>query len=181
MKRFIFLLTTLFITQILAAQSADSLVNDIQLRARSINDQLSSCDTIFLSSWEKSSEGISVMGYVNRRDIRLICVTWFGAIGKKEMYYYFSQNKLICALEKNSVYNRPINWDQNKAIENGDSEYYDPLKTQVSQKQYYFSKERLFRLVDADQVEVDLTLEMNKLTGKGVVADAYKWKRELIK
>lgn len=181
MNRFLFSLLIIFNTNTLAAQTGDSLMNDIESKARLINDQLSSCDTVYISSWEESIEGVTVTGYINRRDIKLIHIIWFGAIGKKEMFYYFYQGKLVFASQKDYVYNRPINWDKEKSIANGDSDFYDPIKTTTSQKYYYFVKEKLYKSIDDNQIEMDMTLDMNKLAGKGLITDAYKWKRELFK
>ncbi len=181
MNRFILSIITVFITHILIAQSADSLMNEIQIKARAINQQRTSYDSIVIRSWEKTTEGVSVMGYLEKKDIKLIFVTWAGETGKKEMYYYFFQGRLIYAFQRDYAYNRPITWDQNKAIENGDKEYYDPLKTKIARKQYYFSREKLFRTMDVDQGEIMSTPDMNLLTGKGLLTDAYKWKKELIK
>ncbi|ABG58513.1 hypothetical protein [Cytophaga hutchinsonii] len=181
MNRFILSILAVFMTHILVAQSADSLMNEIQIKARAINQQRTSYDSVVIRSWEKTPEGVSVVGYMEKKDIRLIFVTWTIETGKKEMYYYFFQGKLIYAFQRNYAYNRPISWDQNKALQNGDKEYYDPLKTKISRTQYYFSREKLFKTMDADQGEIMATPEMNQLTGKGLITDAYKWKRELIK
>ena len=180
-KLFILLTLILMTINFSLAQDKGSFVKDIQLKYNEIKTKLDSDDTTMDEIWGESTEGGQAIGYYDNGDIILIEVIWLGETGRKQIEYYFHSGKLIFAFEQNFAYNRPIDWDEKKAKENGDHEFFDPKKTTIKEDRYYFHQEKLFLWLDHDKKEQDLTRGTNSMVGQGLIAHCYKMKEKLKK
>ena len=78
----------------------------------------------------------------------------FLAIKNDSLYFVFTQD---------FIYNRPFYWDEKYAIESGDNEAYDPEKTITKENRYYFHNDRLFKWLDPEKRQIDLTSEENSI------------------
>ena len=182
MKKLIIISTTLLLaSNFLFAQKNDSLIKNIRLEYAQIKENLDSYDTTMIQIWNESTQGGQAIGYYDKGELKLIEVVWLGETGKHQIEYYFIDEKLIFAFDQYFTYNRPINWDEKKAKEDGDDEVFDPGKTTVKEDRYYFKDEKLFLWLDNYKKEVDLTLKTNLITGQGLIAHCYKMRDKLKK
>ena len=182
MTRLIFISTFILLTSnFLFAQDKDSLVKDIQSKYTEIRANLDSYDTTMIENWDESTEGGQATAYYDNEDLKLIEVVWLGETGKHHIEYYFNDGKLIFAFDQDFEYNRPIYWDKETAEENGDTQVFDPQKTNLKEYRYYFNNEKLFLWLDNDKKEQDLNMGTNSIVGQGLIAHCYKIKDELKK
>ena len=83
-----------------------------------------------------SAEGGEVNFYMDGEQVQKIEALRMGETGKLFEEYYFKDGVLDSAVITQSSYNRPIYWDEQMAAESGDTEAFDPAKTQVSESTY---------------------------------------------
>ena len=83
-----------------------------------------------------STEGGEVNFYMDGAQVQKIEALRMGETGKLFEEYYFKDGVLDSAVITQSSYNRPIYWDEQMAAESGDTEAFDPAKTQVSESTY---------------------------------------------
>lgn len=179
MTRLLIISTFILLTSnFLFAQNKDSLVEDIRLKYTEIRSNLDSYDTTMIEIWNESTEGGQATAYYDSGNLKLIEVVWLGETGKNQIEYYFNDGKLIFAFHQSFEYNRPFYWDEKRAKENGDNEFFDPQKTIVKEDRYYFNNEKLFLWLDNDQKAQDLTMGTNSIVGQGLIAHCYKMEDE---
>lgn len=182
MKRLIFILALLlFNAEMSNAQASDSLINGIRFKYQVIRNSLEDYNTITTEIWNQSAEGGQGTAYYAGDDLKLIEVIWLGETGKRIVEYYFDNGELIFAFNQEFRYNRPIYWDEQKAKEFGDNEFFDPKKTTIKEDRYYFEREKLIHWLDNKRNEVDLTSGTNLIVGQEVISHALKMKSELKK
>lgn len=164
------------------AQNNDSLTQDIRLKYNNIRTNLATLDSIKIDIWGESAEGGIATAFYNRSNLKLIQVVWFGETGKKMIEYYFDNDKLIFAFEQAFKYNRPIYWTKKDSIEMlDDDEVFDPQKTEITENRYYFNNENLYRWLDNEKKEKDVTTATNSEVGNRLVTHCRKIIDELKK
>jgi len=168
-------------SEIIVAQSTDSVINDIRVKYKNIRDNLTTYDTTTAEIWGESTEGGQAVAYYDGEDIKLIEVTWFGEMGKRKIEYYFDNEQLFFAFNTDYEYNRPIFWDKKTAKGYGDNEAFDYSKTKIKENRYYFNNEQLIRWLDNEKKEVDLETSVNSSVGNELIEHSERMKEKLKK
>jgi len=180
MNKTLYILLSLFLaSSSILAQNTDSLTQEISEKYNYTRTNLSSFDTTAIDIWGESTEGGQGIAFYENSKLKMIQVIWFGETGRNMIEYYFENGKLIFAFDQNFKYNRPIYWDEKKAVESGDKEVFDSKKTTVKEDRYYFNNEVLFLWLDNQKNKMDLTMGTNSIVGKGLIAHCYKMKDKL--
>jgi len=181
MKKIIPFLFFLFALQGVEAQSPDSWVKEIRSHYNTIRQDLHTYDTTMIEIWDESTEGGQATAFYEGSNLKLIEVVWLGETVKHSIGYYFDNDQLIFAFDQHFKYNRPIYWDKKKAAEMGDDEVFDYEKTTITEERYYFKEEQLFRWLDNDKKEVDLSTDTNTFAGQGLITHCHQMKDQLKK
>lgn len=184
MKRLFILMAVSFLTiYFLHGQNhnKEMWIKDIRLKYSDIRMNLDSYTTDIIDIWGESAEGGEVTAYYDNEEIKLIKVIWYGETGKRQIEYYFYNEKLIFSFNQNFKYNRSIWWSIEDAELVGDDELFDPKKTIIIEDRYYFKNDRLFLWLDHDKNEVDLTLDSNLNKGEKLLMHSYEMKAKLKK
>ncbi|NND77555.1 MAG: hypothetical protein HKN39_05180 [Flavobacteriales bacterium] len=151
------------------SQDYDLETNAVRLIYSEIRENVDENDTVMVSLPEGSSEGGQAIAYFIEGEIRLIKVKRFGEMGRVHQEFYFKDDRSIFVLDEAYSYNRPIYWDEAKAKENNDTEFYDPNKTTIAENRYYFEDELLFLWLDPEHEAVDLLHEKNAEAGLDLI------------
>lgn len=155
------------------AQSKDSMINYVKVKYQHINQNASSFTIKTIDTLEEeSTEGGTLTGYYDGKNLKLMRITYYGETGKNIIEYFFDNDKVFFAFEKKFTYNRPIYWDKKHMEEHGDSAVFDPSKSVITEDRYYFYNEKLFRWVDQNHKEVDLEMGTNPLIGPSLISYA---------
>ncbi len=168
-------------SEILIAQTTDSIIIDIRAKYKNIRDNYSTYDTTTVKIWGESTDGGQAVAYYDGEAIKLIEVTWFGEMGKRKIEYYFDNGQLFFAFNAEYEYNRPIYLDEKTAKEYGDNEAFDYSKTKIKEDRYYFNNGRLIRWLDNDRKEVDIETDASLSVGNGLIEHSEKMKEKLKK
>lgn len=180
MKKITALLIVLIVgTSTIKSQPQDSIIQDIRAKYEETRNNLNGFEKINIDILDESAEGGQGTAYYDKNDLKLIKVVWYGETGKRIMAYYFDKGDLYFASDQNFRYNAPMYLDKETALENGESNYYDPDKTQVVEERYYFTDGELFLWLDNERTEVDLTLESNSHVGEDLIEHANKMKGKM--
>lgn len=171
----------LFASEMLIAQTTDSIIIDIRAKYKNIRDNYSTYDTTTVKIWGESTDGGQAVAYYDGEAIKLIEVTWFGEMGKRKIEYYFDNGQLFFAFNAEYEYNRPIYLDEKTAKEYGDNEAFDYSKTKIKEDRYYFNNGRLIRWLDNDRKEVDIETDASLSVGNGLIEHSEKMKEKLKK
>jgi hypothetical protein len=142
----------LFSSCLTFAQSADNTIDNIR-------DSIDSYDTTMVKFWDESSEGGQMIAFFDKDDLKLMEVRLYGETGKRKIEYYFDNGQLFFVLNTDYRYNRPFYWDEEKAKENNDTEYFDPNKTVINENRYYFENKRIIRWIKPNGEETNNKIE----------------------
>jgi hypothetical protein len=168
-------------SEIIVAQTTDSIIKDIRAKYKNIRDNFSTYDTTTAEILGESTEGGQAVAFYDGDAIKLIKVTWFGEMGKRKTEYYFDNGQLFFAFDAVYEYNRPIYWDEKVAKEYGDSEVFDDSKTKIIENRYYFNDGQLIRWLDKDKEEVDIKTDASSSMGNELIEHSEKMKEKLKK
>ena len=171
----------LFGSEIIVAQTTDSMINDIRIKYKNIRDNFSTYDTTMAELWGESTDGGQAVAYYDGEAIKLIEVTWFGEMGKRKIEYYFDNGQLFFAFNAEYDYNRPMYWDEKTAKEYEDNEVFDDSKTKIKENRYYFNNGRLIRWLAKDKKEVDIESDAGSSVGNELIKHSKKMKEKLKK
>jgi hypothetical protein len=117
----------------------------------SIDENRSGYTRITIDGIGESTEGSTGDFYSENGDIKRITATYFGETGKTISDFYYDEGNLIYLVENIQRYNRPIYYDEAMAEEFGDSEAFDPEKTEIFINRYYLSKNSIIETeIDTD-------------------------------
>lgn len=83
-----------------------------------------------------STEGGEVNFYMDGEQVQKIEALRMGEMGQLFEQYYFNNGELDSAIIAKTTYNRPIYWDETMAAESGDTEAFDPNKSQAEESTY---------------------------------------------
>ncbi len=105
------------------------------------------------------------------RHVRLVQMTLYGETGKLEAEYYYQQDTLFFAYEKDFRYNVPFDITPKLAKELG-TEAFDPAKTKMFENRYYFSRGRLVQWLNGRGRAADLESQEAKEAAARLLAFA---------
>lgn len=154
----------------LFSQNTDTLINDIRIKYKTINDSLSTYSKVFNEEWDYASEGTDGYAFYDNNDLKLIKVGLYGETGRKELEYYFHNDVLFFAFVTDYSYNRPIYYTGEDVTE-GD-EAFDPNKTVKNENRYYFFENKMIRWLDSKKNQVPSSKPGYKEKGEGIFEHA---------
>jgi hypothetical protein len=96
-------------------------------------------DKVKTKNLEGSSEGATATFYILSNEVQKIVCSYMSGTGKTTLEYYLENGQVFFVYEKETQYNRPIYYDKQMMEENGDTEYFDPNKSIVKEKRFYYS------------------------------------------
>lgn len=99
-------------------------------------------DTIEI--WESTEGGHANFFYLNGT-LEKVLVRHFGETYQNLTEYYLLDGQLSFAFEKEIIYNRPIDWDSTRMIENHDDQVWDFDKSDIHEHRNYFINGQLVR------------------------------------
>ena len=176
LSSFLFLFLTLYSNCIFVQTSTDYRIKVIHENYSVVRENLASYTTETVEVWDESSEGGEAIGYFHQARVQMIEVVLFGETRKYSSEYYFKNDSLYFVFTQDFIYNRPFYWDEKYAIESGDNEAYDPEKTITKENRYYFHNDRLFKWLDPEKRQIDLTSEENSKKGLDIIRRSLKIK-----
>lgn len=143
MKTLTFTLTfSLFTALSPFAQETVGLIPTFDKKQKNIKDNLTSYDTVIRTISDQSSEGAELIGYYKNNELALMTISYFGESGKRVTEYYYMSEMLYLVEDTYFKYNRPIYWDEKKAKEQGDTQTFDPTKTEINEHDKYYFRGR---------------------------------------
>lgn len=161
----------LFLLSIQSTWANDSKekIDWIRKEYKVIRDNLNQYKKMKYDFLGESAEGAGGVGYLNNtNDIRLIELTYYGEMGKKDYEFYYSKGRVFFIFEKNYTYNTSI-WDK---------ENFDENKTEAKEWRYYFHQNNVIRIIDPNGVRI--AKSENAITAREASMANYKRLKEKI-
>ncbi len=175
MNKQIILLICIFLTgNLLFAQDKNVFIQNIRSKYTKTQNNLKDYYKTSIEITGESAEGGQATAYYHNDSLELIEIIWLGETGKRQLEYYLDNGKLIFAFDQNFEYNRPIYLDKQTAKEQGDDEFFDPKKTKIKENRYYFNQEKLFRWLNNNNKEQDLTTELSTNIENELITHCHK-------
>ena len=153
----------LICTDLSTAQTVASTIKEIEIKYKFIKNNLHSYDSIKRNISEETKERGIVIGYYDKKDLKLITVWFYGENGKRKADYYFDNNELNVVEEIYYSYNRPVSLDNKKTNINNDTIIFNQNKTEINEyDKYYFKGKKLISWINKDGSIIDNKLAAYK-------------------
>jgi len=134
-----------------------AIISGIEARIAEVDASLNTCVKSSLTLSEESTATF----YHKPEGLQKIKEEYLGETGKTIHKYFYEDEKLAHVIHETHEYNRPIYWNETKATEMNDDEFFDPEKTVVKSSAYYFENDRLIQWIDEEgaviNIEQDIT------------------------
>lgn len=156
---------------------AEDVISQIRNRYKVITENASAFEMREAEDGGQSEEGGVVKAYYEGRKLQFITSEYFSETGKQRTEYYFDSGKLVFLLDVSLTYNRPIGYDEKKAKENGDTEWYDDKKTKKVIDRYYFHNDKLIQWINGGKTEQHFDVSWQESKGKALLKEAARLKK----
>ncbi|MEZ4687905.1 MAG: hypothetical protein R3B47_18145 [Bacteroidia bacterium] len=104
-----------------------------------MRDILPACDTQVVSLEDFSTEGALLTAYSHEGSLLMLHLDAFYESGRVVTDFLFEKRQSgLFFFDTQTIYNRPIYWDSTKAGEMGDTEFFDPEKSKITEFRMYF-------------------------------------------
>ncbi len=144
------------------AQSSKSVIKQIKKDYKQIKNNQNFYTFYYSEIIGESTEGGEKKTYTNNKEFTVIEVDLFFETGNTHTEYYYKNKQLFFVFEKQATYNRPIYYDKDYALEEGDTEFFETKKTVFTENRYYFNNQKLIRWLNENKKEVNLMLSETK-------------------
>jgi hypothetical protein len=148
----IYLFILILVSGICMAQTNENLLANIKKKYSEINKNIFTFTVKETESDQNSLEGGYIKGFYKDSLIQLIIEEDFGETFKQRIEYYFADNQFIFVLEQFHKYNVPAAITKEQALKEGYTEWFDPKKTKISSKRFYFANQTLIRWINEKNV-----------------------------
>lgn len=125
----------------------------------------------------QKDEGGSVTMYTRDGKLVLTTDTAYTQSGTSSARYYFDDEDLAAVVQNEYVYNQPIYYTREMAIEDGSKEWHDDRKTVKKTNSYYFYNNRMVKWVNENGVEISDNNKKYELQQAILIKDAEKIKK----
>lgn len=132
------------------------------------NDNWSAIETIEL--WN-STEGGEAKYYIQNDSLKKIVAQYYGETFRKTEEYFIQNNVVVCILETEYEYNRPITWDSTTMQENHDDQTFDFEKSDISITKNYFLNGDLIRQISNQDCNAPFSKEYLEIEQKRLIAN----------
>lgn len=125
----------------------------------------------------QKDEGGSVTMYTDNGKLVLTTDTAYTLLGASSARYYFEDGDLAAVIQNEYVYNKPTYITRERAMEDGENEWFDERKTVKKTNSFYFYNNRMVKWINEKGVEVSDNNRKYELQQAILIKDAEKIKK----